>query len=339
MKVLKAIGLGLAVLIVIWLALGIIMPKHITTDRSVVIKASPGQVFNAVNDLTTWEKWSPWKEKDPTTVITYGEKSSGVGGSYSWVGDKKKSGSGTMTITEAQSPESLTARLEFTGQGEATTTWKFEPKGTDTEVTWGLSSDFPFPWNAFLVFMDFKGMIHKDFDRGLELLKGYVEAQAANAKKPAYQVQEIEVPYPYMVGIRATVPMDKVPTFYAENLGKVMAALTAKGIQPAGMPCGAYFSWDEEKQESDMVAAFPVGEKVDLGAGFTLIEMPKGRALLVDYYGPYEEVGPAHMALDAYIQEKGLTQGYPVIEEYVTDPGNEPDPQKWLTKVIYPVSK
>jgi hypothetical protein len=29
----------------------------------------------------------------------------------------------------------------------------------------------------------------------------------------------------------------------------------------------------------------------------------------------------------------------PVIEQYVTDPGQEPDSSKWLTRVFYPVEE
>jgi len=25
----------------------------------------------------------------------------------------------------------------------------------------------------------------------------------------------------------------------------------------------------------------------------------------------------------------------PVVEEYITDPGEEPDPEKWLTRITY----
>lgn len=39
--------------------------------------------------------------------------------------------------------------------------------------------------------------------------------------------------------------------------------------------------------------------------------------------------------MDAYMRENKLEQLTPVIEEYVTDSGSEPDSTKWLTKVVY----
>ncbi len=41
------------------------------------------------------------------------------------------------------------------------------------------------------------------------------------------------------------------------------------------------------------------------------------------------------MAMDEYIQANKLEQLTPVIEEYITDPGAEPDSTKWLTKIVY----
>ncbi len=337
MKALKIIGILLAVLIGIWLILGLSMPKNVTTDRSIEIAASPELVFNIVNDLSTYERWSPWKEADPSLTVTLSDQTVGAGASYSWVGDKKKSGSGKMSITRSDPPTEVATLLEFNGQGNANSTWKIEPVEGGAKATWGISADFPFPWNAALAFMDFKGMIHKDFDRGLELLKAYAEKEAVNRKKPAYKIEEMGMPYPYLVGVRKKIPMKDIPAFYGEHFGAAMNALAAKGIQPAGMPVGAFFVWDEEKQEADLMAGIPLSGKVDLGPQFTVLELPKGKALLVNYYGPYEGSGSAHFALDDYVNTKGLTIVYPVMEEYVTDPASEPDTMKWLTKVIYPI--
>ncbi|HRJ13701.1 MAG TPA: GyrI-like domain-containing protein, partial [Saprospiraceae bacterium] len=119
---------------------------------------------------------------------------------------------------------------------------------------------------------------------------------------------------------------------------KIAQALQAAGIELDGMPSGLYFTWDEAAQTTDFAAAFPVKSKVEI-KGFTTVEMPAGTRLSVDYYGPYEKIAPAHEAIDAYIQRNKWQHGAMAVEEYVTDPGMEPNPAKWLTKVTYPVSK
>ena len=41
---------------------------------SKIIPAPPQLVFDQVNDLTTSEKWGPWKAEDSTMVFSYAEK-------------------------------------------------------------------------------------------------------------------------------------------------------------------------------------------------------------------------------------------------------------------------
>jgi effector-binding domain-containing protein len=103
-----------------------------------------------------------------------------------------------------------------------------------------------------------------------------------------------------------------------------------------GMPCGLYYVWDEAGKKTDMAFAIPVKTKAEI-PGFLTIELPAGMVLTVDYYGPYEGVGAAHGAIDAYAKANGLKAGAPAVEQYVTDPETEPDPKKWLTKVTYPL--
>ncbi|HMR44901.1 MAG TPA: GyrI-like domain-containing protein, partial [Saprospiraceae bacterium] len=68
-------------------------------------------------------------------------------------------------------------------------------------------------------------------------------------------------------------------------------------------------------------------------------EIPASKMLLINYQGGYNGLGEAHYAMDDYIKEKGYKISSPVVEEYVTDPGNEPDSTKWVTKVMYFVEK
>ncbi|MBK6522736.1 MAG: GyrI-like domain-containing protein [Sphingobacteriaceae bacterium] len=79
------------------------------------------------------------------------------------------------------------------------------------------------------------------------------------------------------------------------------------------------------------VMEFANGTKI---SGLEKWETPAGKVLLIEYYGSYDKSGNAHYAMDAYMKEKGYTQGT-VLEEYVTDPMSEKDTAKWLTNIFY----
>ena len=101
-----------------------------------------------------------------------------------------------------------------------------------------------------------------------------------------------------------------------------------------GMPCGLFFRMDERDGMIDMAAAIPIKQAVSL-AGASSYSVETRTGLQIDYKGDYHGVSQAHRAMDAYMKDRGYLQDDPVIEEYVTDPGTEPDPSKWLTRVTY----
>lgn len=334
MKALKITGIIVGVLIALVLILGAIAPREIKAARSITINAPVERVFNAVNDLKNWEKWSPWNDMDPDMVITMGEKSVGEGASYTWAGPEM--GTGKMTILKSEPSVRLLIEVEFDGMPPAKAPWTFEGKPEGTYVTWGFDSKMTYPLNAMMLFMDMSSMIGNDFDKGLNKLKTVIESEE-RSETPKQTLLEKDMPFPYVVGIRKTVKMADITQFYTENLGKVYSALLGKKIAMAGQPCGVYFSWDEANQTTDMLAAIPVSEKVSLGGEFETVQLPEGKAIILSYYGDYSTMDRAHNIIDNYVLLKKLETDLPVIEEYVTDPSKEPDPNRWLTRVIYPI--
>ena len=53
------------------------------------------------------------------------------------------------------------------------------------------------------------------------------------------------------------------------------------------------------------------------------------------HLGSYDDLMIPHTAMENYLKENDLTMEGPALEEYVTDPGNEPDTSKWETHIYY----
>lgn len=151
------------------------------------------------------------------------------------------------------------------------------------------------------------------------------------------QVQPFNFPGRTFMGIRDQVPFAKIQPFYAQNLGKVMTACQAYGLQMDGMPSGLFYEFNEEKGYADMAATISVVSGKPLGDGIQMINLAAGKALKIDYYGNYVGIADAHYAMEDYLKANKITQNkaIPIIEEYITDPGAEPDPNKRLTRVTY----
>ncbi|KAA3636595.1 MAG: hypothetical protein DWQ02_07975 [Bacteroidetes bacterium] len=331
MKILKTIGLILLALIVLILVVALIAPKSVTSKQEVSIDAPVELVFNAVNDLSQWENWSIWKASDSTMVTTLGDNYIGEGGSYSWSGDVV--GEGELKILSSTANEAIKTDIKFGPMGGANGHWTFAPAEGGTNVNWDVTSKFGYPFNLMLLFGDWEGMMSEEFNKGLKMLKDHAESISSTMSN-TMEIKEMNLPTRYYIGIRETVKMEDMAKHYAENLPKVFTAVTKNGLELAGMPSGLYYTWDMENSTTELFQGAPLKEKATID-GFETIELPASKALVLNYYGPYDGLGSAHEALDAYAKEKGLTSLPPAIEEYVTDPGQEPDTSKWLTQVVY----
>lgn len=173
---LKIILIALPVVIVIFLIIVALQPSTYSVTRSLTINAPPDAVFPHVNELKKWETWNPWGQIDPNMKLTYDGPASGVGGSYSWVGNREV-GEGKATITESQPSESIRFKMEFFKPmaGVSDTLFTFKPQGSQTEVTWAMTGKNNFIGKAFCMFMNMDQMIGGQFEKGLADLKALLD--------------------------------------------------------------------------------------------------------------------------------------------------------------------
>lgn len=335
-KIAKILIIILLVLAVIYAILIAVSPVQMKLEESEEINAPSTMIYNVVNNLKSWEDWSPWAEMDPTAVNSYSDKTTGVGAIWNWDGEKL--GKGSQKIIENVIGEKIKTDLEFAGAGTPNySTWTFDQQGDKTKVTWDFEgAETPLFFRPFNLFM--KGGLKKSYRTGLKSLKKMVEERAAEKIYRGFKVNEVDMPEKNYILNRSVVNMENIQQFYAQNLGALFGKLQGSNIEMDGMPSGLFFKWDESAGTADMAASIPVKEAIAVKGANTL-NIPEGRALQIDYYGDYSKTAEAHYAIDDYMKDFNLTNNSPIVEEYVTDPGEEKDPSKWLTKITYYLSE
>lgn len=337
MKALKVILGIIGVLIAGYLVLCLVGPKSADASSTATIEAPASMVYETVSNLETWSDWGTWQKADPNMAVTYGENTQGLGGSYSWTSET--SGNGNMEIIEASPPNSMKTRIQFDDfAGYSYGEWDITEADGTSEVTWNMSSDpFPFMFRGMMALMGMNKSIEKDFSEGLANLKTLVEEKAANMPTSygGYEVATAEYPGGVYAGVREQISMDQMSAFLGNSYGQAMGAITANGVEMAGMPCAFYYDWNMETGMTDMAAVIPIAEVANLGENISVIELPAGNSAIIDYYGDYSGIGAAHEAMEEYMTASGHAPALPAMEIYVTDPTTEPDTSKWLTKVIY----
>ncbi len=173
---LKKILTAIAILILVFVIVGALLPRDYECSRSVVIHADPAKIHALVGDLKRWDEWAPWKDSDPTVVTTLGEPTTGVGANQRWTGD---GGPGRLTFTKCDPASGIAYDLYFGEPGEemgAKSWMTYKPGSGGVEVEWGMSGemDVPVIGGYFAAMTD--AMIGSMFQAGLDKLKQRAEA-------------------------------------------------------------------------------------------------------------------------------------------------------------------
>jgi effector-binding domain-containing protein len=338
MKILKIIGVILALLVAVLVVIGLVAPKSYELKRDIVINTPVAAVFNTVSHFSEFPKWSPWQELDPNMKTNIEGTDGTVGAKYSWKGNGN-AGAGSMTITKLEQEKYLEQNLEFLEPfpSKAVTYFTLETAEGGTKLTWGMKGENNFMSRIFLTLMGgMDAAVGKDFEKGLAKLKTLCESSPGSAS--AYEVKEIDWPGKDYAIVRSTVKFQDVSGFFQKNLPVLFESVTKAKGNP-GIPVGIFYKYDEKAGEADMAAGVPYEEKVDLGKT-AVVNVPASKAYQIDYYGAYENMQAPYEAMGNYLKEKFQREDPDmVIEEYVSDPTVEKDTSQWLTRIYFFVAE
>ena len=332
---LKKIIYVLAALVGIYLVLCLIGPKKVQVERSITVNASSEIIKMQLADFKFFqEKWSPWAEKDTAMTTTFEGEPGMPGSKYSWKGNKEV-GTGSIELIAIKG-DTILQKIVFTEPHPSGGDVYFiaKPNGNATNVTWGMKFDVGFMMRAMMLFMNMDKMIGTQYEKGLAKFKEVMEAAPIAKTYNGYEIKEVIWPEKNYFGKKATVAFDKLSAFYAENFPKIFNDALNNKLEHTGPPSSIFYTYDEQKKQTECAAVISVPDGQQL-KGWEKFNVPAANlALHIAYYGAYNKSANAHMAMDAYMKEKGLAQSY-VVEEYITDPMTEKDTTKWLTNIYY----
>ena len=170
-----ALALAFISTIILFFAVGFFLPAKWTVERTIVINATPAQIYPLVSDFKTgWSQWSAFDFEDPTIQYSYSGPSEGVGAERSWTSKKMGDGSQRMLMANPQigvvfelvmkqNPIPISGRISF------------ETIGNTTKVTWHDEGDMGnnIPLRYLGRFMN--NMMGKNFETSLNTLKQKAE--------------------------------------------------------------------------------------------------------------------------------------------------------------------
>jgi effector-binding domain-containing protein len=153
---------------------------------------------------------------------------------------------------------------------------------------------------------------------------------------------ETRAEQPY-VAVRAKVTMGEIAAF-ARRFGEVFGWLGGHGLVPAGPPFFKYNVIDMAR-ELEMEAGVPIATVTDGDDQIVAGVLPAGRYATLAHVGHPSELMAATKALLDWAAEQGLTWDITPsedgdrwacrLENYLTDPEQEPDMSKWVTQLAF----
>ena len=166
----------LAGLIVVLFILGMVAPTEYIVTREIMVNKPVKVVYDNLILLEEQQKWSVWGTRDPNMKTELRGTDGKVGAVHYWSGNKQV-GEGEQEITKLEPMRRIESELRFLKPFKSTSLGFFEltDKGENTHVIWGFSGKNKFPISVMMLFMNMDKTAGKDFEKGLQNFKKYIE--------------------------------------------------------------------------------------------------------------------------------------------------------------------
>jgi len=307
------------------------MPKfHV--DRSITINAAPEKVHDTVADFGTWTTWSPWLCAEPDATVTVTDDASSVGSVYAWKGEVV--GQGEIEHKQLERGRLIDQEIRFLKPWKSVShvAFRTQPAEGGARITWNM--DGSLPWFMFWMKPMMKAFIGMDYERGLRMLKEYIETGHINAKT---HVQGIESVGPLkVIGVRSTCSTSDVGASMEKTFSSAGREFERHGLPMDGDMISVYHCFDIKGQTFDYTGGHVVPESTSVPAGLSSWSLPQCRALHVAHEGSYNHLGNSWSAANQHARYKKLKQSKVGTFEIYRNP-QESDESKLRTDIYLPL--
>ena len=301
----------------------------ITVSKNISITSTTSRIFEVLSNFKHWPAWSPWLIADPEAKLTYSDNAK----YYHWQGTRV--GSGEMEITREDLNHQIDYNLTFLSpwKSKAKVTFTLSQEGDQTYVTWTMKSSLPF----FMFWM--KGMmevyIGLDFERGLKLLKDYLEFGKVQSTLSLEGTKAFEgTKY---VGVSSTASFTDVSMTMRHDFGKIAEFAQQNLNITNGLMFSIYHKMDIKNKRFVYTACVGVHNfPTKLPSDFTTGEIAPSSVFVVRHTGPYHHLGNAWSAGSMIERNKEFKKNkkFDPLEIYVNNP-MEVDKKDLITDIYF----
>jgi len=325
---LKKLLYAIVIIIVLFVVVGLFLPRNIHIERTISINRPAPLVFSILNSYASYDTWSPWAERDPLAQFSVSGPKSGVGATLSWDGDPRLTGKGQQEIIESIPYSLIRIRFQFDNQGEAIMFYTLAEDSGVSQISWGFDTDVTSGQGLFGGIMTryfglfFDRWLGSDYEQGLSNLKRLAESlPSADFSGLEVEIAEMEPQtILYIESVSSQAP-DDIAEALADAYREISIFIVENGLQVSAQPMAISRGWHDSGYSFD--AAIPIAAAdLELSGNVRIGETPAGKVLRVVHRGGYDQMMPTYEKIAAYMGAHGLEESGISWEQYISDPGN-----------------
>jgi effector-binding domain-containing protein len=332
-KVLYAIGAGIALFVIVGLALPHESRVEVRTD----IDARPATVFALINDFRRVNLWAPVTAADPNARVVYSGPPRGEGATVTW--DGSIIGTGSELIVASQPFERIETIINAGSEGESRSTFTLSGRDGQTMLVWTFATDYGYNLVGRYLAVLLEDAVRQDHEQGLASLRELAES-LPRADFSELQIEHVVVEAQTIAYLPTTSIPE--PSAISEAMGnayfRVLSFIDSQGLYEAGAPISITRSFSGGELLFD--AAIPVRGVSDATPsgddGVRIGETYAGPVIRVKHVGSYRGLGATHARIAAYLAALGIQRAGAAWESYVSDPTRVAE-SELLTYVYYPI--
>ena len=331
MKQTKKIGKIVTLTVLTVAVLFYLLPNVAVIEQTMEIKALPDKVFELINIPKNWTEWyTPVQDTTEVTIRLLGT-SKGKGAGMQWVSHRQENARGIMNIRNSKNNRNVVAVVTVNDRRSAVMNFRIRPVGTDASML-TITSRLRFRQDSILHYLRLM------FDRSDELaVIDYLENidEAAMGKTGGIDVHLQRTDTFSYIGITDSCALQDVSQRMSDLYSEILVFGVRSGVDMTNRPLAIYHRLDEKMAVFEL--GVPIDKRIPVTDRIQYKTMQGKEHVVANYYGSYETLADGHNAIQHWLMRyRRKVNGNP-WEMYVTDPVIEPDTNKWLTRIYYPV--
>ncbi|MDB5229973.1 MAG: GyrI-like protein [Chitinophagaceae bacterium] len=290
------------------------IPSKINVIASTEANMNADAVFRTLRTETTWQKWWPGKiEKENQKNI------------FTWNGNRFSIGQISYNAFQ----------MNTDINGNHFESLLYLVPGENNKVLINWETNYKASTNPFVRIKQYlyAKKLENAFTSVLSKIKSYVQS---SANVYGFDIQKEKVAYEYVTTSAATFNHDPLPKEIYSLVGVITSYVEQNGGKVIGYPILNITSADSAHFETRI--AIPTNKK--LSSTNTILSkwmMKGGYILTTEVKGGKRNIEQAMQQVNQFLIDNHYSRIAIPFQSLITNRLNEPDTNKWITKVYYPV--